>query len=242
MDTIKLEGTKAKMIAHRGLSCIERENTYPAFIAAANRSYYGIETDVHVAKDGNFVIIHDSTTERVSNGLININVEKCTYDQIKEIVLPDLDGSISRNDIRIPLLQDYINICKKYSKKCILEIKDRFNKKDIIRMVELIKTLDYLDNVIFISFVYENLVDLREILPNCNIQFLTDKEIDNKLIAKLKKYNFDLDIHFHRINNESLNLLHDNDIKVNVWTCDNKEKAETLSKLGVDFITSNILE
>lgn len=127
-------------------------------------------------------------------------------------------------------------------KNILLEIKDGFNKKDIIRMVELIKTLDYLDNVIFISFVYENLVDLREILPNCNIQFLTDKEIDNKLIAKLKKYNFDLDIHFHRINKESLNLLHNNDIKVNVWICYNKEKTETLSKLGVDFITSNILE
>ena len=41
MDTVKIKAKGVKMIAHRGLSGIERENTYPAFVAAANRSYYG---------------------------------------------------------------------------------------------------------------------------------------------------------------------------------------------------------
>ena len=57
------------MIAHRGLSGLERENTYPAFIAAGNRSYFGIETDIHKTADGEFVVIHDETTERVSGGI-----------------------------------------------------------------------------------------------------------------------------------------------------------------------------
>ena len=56
------------MIAHRGLSGLERENTYHAFIAAGNRSYFGIETDIHKTADGEFVVIHDETTERVSGG------------------------------------------------------------------------------------------------------------------------------------------------------------------------------
>ena len=73
MNTIKLTG-KAKMVAHRGLSGIERENTNPAFVAAGNRSYWGIETDVHKTSDGQFVIIHDETTERISAGEYNINV------------------------------------------------------------------------------------------------------------------------------------------------------------------------
>ena len=60
MDTIKFEKRQVRMVAHRGLSGIERENTCPAFIAAANRSYYGVETDVHVTQDGQFVILHDA--------------------------------------------------------------------------------------------------------------------------------------------------------------------------------------
>jgi glycerophosphoryl diester phosphodiesterase len=38
MDTIKIAKNNVKMVAHRGLSAIELENTNAAFIAAANRS------------------------------------------------------------------------------------------------------------------------------------------------------------------------------------------------------------
>ena len=93
MDTIKINAKETKIIAHRGLSGIERENTCPAFLAAANRSYFGIETDVHVTKDGKFVIIHDETTERVSLGKNNINVEETNYEAVRDIILPDLDAS-----------------------------------------------------------------------------------------------------------------------------------------------------
>ena len=242
MDTIKLQKNGVKMIAHRGLSGIERENTYPAFVAAGNRSYFGIETDVHVTRDGKFVIIHDETTERVSLGKINLNVENCTFDEIKDVELPDLDGSTSRRDIKIPLLCDYISICKKYGKICVLELKNRFKSEDIKRMVEEIKGLGYLENVIFISFSYENCADLRALLPDATIQFLTMEVMSDSLTQLLAKNRLDLDIYYPRINAEWIEKLHKLGIKVNVWTCDNRDDAESLANLGVDFITSNILE
>ena len=102
MNTKKFNSLNTRVIAHRGLSGIERENTCPSFIAAGNRSYFGIETDVHVTKDGQFVIIHDETTERVSLGKYNINVEESDYSAIKDMVLPDLDSSFNRQDIKNP--------------------------------------------------------------------------------------------------------------------------------------------
>lgn len=242
MDTIKIEGHKPKMIAHRGLSGIELENTYPAFVAAANRSYFGIETDVHVTADGKFVVIHDETTERVSLGAYNVNVETSPFDAVKDIILPDLDGNTSRRDIKIPLLADYINICKKYGKKCVLELKNRFATADIIRMVEEIKALDYLDNMIFISFSYENCTDLRAILPTATIQFLTGEFMNDEILKKLTDHKLDLDIFYAKINKEWVEKLHSLGIRINVWTCDNKEQAQALATMGVDFITSNILE
>ena len=44
MDTIKIEKKNTLMVAHRGVSGLEKENTLAAFIAAGNRSYYGVET------------------------------------------------------------------------------------------------------------------------------------------------------------------------------------------------------
>ena len=55
-----------EMIAHRGLSGLERENTCAAFIAAGNRSYYGIETDIHITRDGRFIVYHDDNTLRLT--------------------------------------------------------------------------------------------------------------------------------------------------------------------------------
>ncbi len=242
MDTIKIQKNGTKMIAHRGLSGIERENTCPAFVAAGNRSYFGIETDVHVTCDGKFVIIHDETTERVSLGKITLNVENCTFDEIKDVNLPDLDGSTSRRDIIIPLLCDYIGICKKYGKVCVLELKNRFKTEDIKRMIEEIKNLGYLENVIFISFHYDNCADLRAILPNATIQFLTGEAMNERILNLLQENRLDLDICYRGINGEWIEKLHKLGIKVNVWTCDNKDDAESLANLGVDFITSNILE
>lgn len=129
MDTIKINSKQAKIIAHRGLSGIECENTCPAFVAAGNRSYFGIETDVHKSKDGKFVIIHDETTQRVSLQQSNINVEESNYSSVSSLILPDLDKTTIRQDIRIPLLDEYIKICKKYNKICVLELKNHFEKK-----------------------------------------------------------------------------------------------------------------
>ena len=242
MNTVKINSNEVKMIAHRGVSGIERENTCPAFVAAGNRSYFGIETDVHVTKDGKFVIIHDETTERVSSGEYNINVEECDYSEIEKIVLPDLDGTTDRKDIRIPLLSEYIKICKKYEKTCVLEIKNHFEERYIEKLIEEIKELEYIDKIIFISFDFENCVNVRKLLPENDVQFLTSKEITNELIEKLCANNLNLDIYHKQLTAENIEYLHSKGIKVNCWTCDDKEDAEKLVSYGVDFITSNILE
>ena len=240
--TVSVDKKNTKMIAHRGLSGLERENTCPAFIAAANRSYYGIETDVHVCRDGEFVIIHDDNTARVSGGKYRINVEEITYEELSDIVLPDLDGTFERGDIRIPKLSEYIKICKKYGKRAVLELKNPFAREDAVRLIDEISKLEYLHGVTFISFDFNNCVMLRELLSNADIQWLTSDEITFEMIEKLKRYSFGIDIYYKRLNREMIDLLHINGIVVNCWTCDDKSSAEELALMGVDYITTNILE
>ena len=242
MDTIKINSNGVKIIAHRGLSGIEKENTCPAFVAAGNRSYFGIETDVHITKDNKFVIMHDETTERVSLGEHNINIEECNYSEVEGIVLPDIDGTKIRSDVRIPLLQEYIKICKKYEKVAVLEIKSYFGEANIKKLVNAIIDMDYIENVIFISFALENCINVRKYCPENNVQFLTGDEVTEELIGTLLKHNLDLDIYYKKLNADNIALLHSKGIKVNCWTCNDKTEAENLVSWGVDFITTNILE
>ena len=84
-DTIKLDkgGSGVLMIAHRGLSGLETENTECAFVAAGNRSYYGIETDVHFTKDGKYVISHDGNLSRVFGK--NIEIKDYLYEDLRKV-------------------------------------------------------------------------------------------------------------------------------------------------------------
>lgn len=246
MDTIKIQGKKTKMIAHRGVSGLERENTCPAFVAAGNRSYFGIETDIQALPDGTFIAMHDDDTARLFQYKSNVNVRNNTWDNLKDIVLPDLDGSLDRRDIRIPTLRDYVSICKKYEKTCILEVKNVFSKQNIARMVEEIRALDYLDGVIFISIEYENCVNLRALLPDAKIQYLTGQRMDDEVIRMLTSIHVDagVDIDFANParNKERLDRLHALGIEVNFCTCDDPTLARELIDLGADYLTSNILE
>jgi glycerophosphoryl diester phosphodiesterase len=239
MDTIKIDKKNTKIIAHRGLSGIEKENTCSAFVAAGNRSYFGIETDVHKTLDGKYVIFHDDTTGRVATD--DLAVEKSTYDTLKKLVLTDTDGKKSRTDLVIPDLVDYIRICKKYGKTAVLELKNRFEKEEVFEIVSIIEKENYLDNVIFISFCLENLVNLKSKYPDQKAEFLED-DFHDSVIYTLKKYGLGIDIRYTELNKERIDLFHKNGIEVNCWTCNDPEAGEKLAEYGIDYITTNILE
>ena len=56
------------VIAHRGASSYAPENTLAAFDLAIQMGVGHLELDVHAARDGHVVVIHDETVDRTTNG------------------------------------------------------------------------------------------------------------------------------------------------------------------------------
>lgn len=240
MNTIKLNGNGVRMIAHRGLSGLEKENTCSAFVAAGNRErYFGVETDVHKTKDGRFVIFHDDSTERV--GLDAMVVENSTFDTLRKLQLTDIDGKRGRADLIIPTLEEYIEICKKYEKVCVLELKNEFRPADIYKITGIFEKADYLDHLIIISFQLKNLIALRRRFPDLPAQYLLQHWHDDTLAA-LEKHRLGLDIHFPDLTAEIVRQVHGAGLEVNCWTVNTPEDGQAMLALGVDYITTNILE
>ena len=240
MDTIKVAHGTTRMVAHRGVSKLEKENTQHAFVAAGNRSYWGVETDVRTTADGNFIILHDETTARVAGG-DGKKPEECTLAELREIVLCDMDGATPNPALRLPTLEEYIRICKKYGKNCVLELKTEMDEATTVRMIDRIRTEGYLERVTFISFLFEDLVHVRKLLPDQKIQFLFGKCTD-EIFENVKAHRMDVDIYYKELTEELLHRFHDAGMEVNCWTVDDPDVAERLIGWGVDYITSNILE
>ena len=231
MTTIKLNKYgHTKMIAHRGLSGLHTENTMSAFKAAGKASFYGIETDVHITKDGKFIVFHDNTTRRLAK--INFEIEKTEYAKLRLLPI---------KFHRIPNLSEYINCCKHYNKIAVLEIKNKMKRENINEIFKIISDLGYIEETVFISFSAENLMYIRENNKNQPVQFLCEK-FDSSTLDLLLKNHFDLDINFTSLSHDIVDICHDNGIKVNCWTVNEPADAERLIDYGVDFITSNIIE
>lgn len=239
MNTTKIKTGKTLMVAHRGLSGIETENTCAAFVAAGNRSYYGIETDIHQTADGKYILIHDGNTKRVSGDVIE--VEESTYSTLRKVQLKNKNGKRDRSDLRLPSLEEYISICKKYEKVSVLELKSAYTKEQIQEIIDRIVALDYLDQVLFISFKHDNLRMVREILPEQPCQFLTSTVTD-ALLDELIEEKIGLDVDKEALTEEIIQKLHAHGLEVNCWTVDDKEEAEKYISWGIDYITTNILE
>jgi len=106
--------------AHRGLSKIAPENTLPAFIHAGNAGFWGAETDVQLSLDGEWVLMHDATVDRTTNG--TGAVDSLTLAQLKIL---DAGSWFSDYyvDARVPTLLEYLQTCKRAGLIPVPEIK-----------------------------------------------------------------------------------------------------------------------
>ena len=240
MDTVKFEEKgNIKMIAHRGLSGLERENTCPAFLAAAMRSYWGIETDVHVTKDGKYILVHDDDLVRIAG--VGVTVEETDYATLRALRFKDVYGKSEEENMFLPSLDEYLSICKKYGKQAILELKNRMDAQDVLEIVSAVEQSGWLDRTTFISFSGENLVELRKRYPAVQAQYLLEK-VTEEDIQFMIAHRLDADLRWDCIRTKLVKRLHSEGIKVNCWTVDGRECARLMKNCGVDFITSNILE
>ena len=230
---------EVKMIAHRGLSGLYMENTLPAFEAAGQRSYYGIETDVHVTKDGKFIVAHDDDLKRIAG--LDIVIEETTYEELRALRFKDMNGKSEEKNLYLPSLNEYIEVCKKYDKQAILELKNEMKAEEVWAIAEAIKAQGWYERTTFISFAGENLLRLREKYADADAQFLaedsTDEEIEFMIQNKL-----DADLCWAHLTKAKVDRLHAAGLKVNCWTVDGRVCATLIKSCGVDFITSNILE
>ncbi|MBR5451582.1 MAG: glycerophosphodiester phosphodiesterase [Clostridia bacterium] len=105
---------KGLFIAHRGLHNKDEgvpENSMAAFGRAIDGGY-AIENDIHLTKDGEIVVFHDDTLDRVCG--VEGKVEEKTLAELKELKLlgtneqiPTLKECLELVDARVPMLIEF---------------------------------------------------------------------------------------------------------------------------------------
>ena len=68
VQLLRAPGSPVLRVGHRGAKGHAPENTMASFDLAVQMGVHAVETDVHLSKDGEVVIIHDHTVDRTTDG------------------------------------------------------------------------------------------------------------------------------------------------------------------------------
>ncbi|HSB91596.1 MAG TPA: glycerophosphodiester phosphodiesterase family protein [Flavitalea sp.] len=97
------------VIAHRGDHTKVPENTIASYQHAINAGADYVEVDLRTTSDGQLVVMHDGTVDRMTNG--TGKVKELTYNTIRSLKVADKSkpGSAS---FRVPNFEEVLNACK----------------------------------------------------------------------------------------------------------------------------------
>ena len=156
---------------HRGASGYAPENTLEAFELAAQQGAHGVELDVHLSRDGELVVAHDETIERVSDGTGRL----CDHSLSELKRLRFNKTHPEYQNARIPTLGEVFELLAPTGLKVNVELKNSLiDYPDLeARCVELAARTGMTERVLYSSFNHHSLLRLKAIDPSipCGILY-----------------------------------------------------------------------
>lgn len=156
-----------EIIGHRGNPSTQQENTVAGSVEAFKLGATMVENDVYLMRDGNIVVMHDSTLDRTTNGE-GKTVEQ-TAQTIKKFQVDAKEGVPSEP---IPLLKDYFEEFKGTGEVIVIELKSSDTKLGA-PLAKLIKEYEMERQVVIIAFGKSMINSIRAAAPDISVNFLT---------------------------------------------------------------------
>ncbi|MFL2019444.1 glycerophosphodiester phosphodiesterase family protein [Weissella hellenica] len=235
-----------RFFAHRGAQVIAPENSLPALKKVNNHS--GYEIDIHQTSDGRWVVMHDGNIDRMTSKKGAIS--SYTFDQLRNIPISkgSSAGRYMASELVIPSLEEALIVAKDKRLTPVIEIKkdstDNYTSASYDSLVAIIKKFNVEKEMMFISFDYNSLVEVKKRLPLVEVSYLTSdftQDLIDKAVALGVNSGIDADYTNSHFNARNVQLAHDAGLKVGAWTTADDSKRDALLAMGVDFITTNSL-
>ena len=213
-----------QVLAHRGASRAERENTLRAFERAGEMGADGVELDVRRAADDVLVVHHDP---RLGDGRV-----------IRATLSADLPE-------HVPTLSDALDACA--GMWVNLEIKNDETEPDFDpsewvaeATMALLAQRGEAERWLMSSFRIETMDRCRELSPQVRTAWLTSIVPDDVVETLRAKGHVALHPWVRLLTKDVIDRCHAAGIAVNTWTCDDPDRMRELIEWGIDGICTNV--
>jgi glycerophosphoryl diester phosphodiesterase len=238
------------MPAHRGESFVAPENTMAAYALAWKNGEKAIETDIHLSKDGQVVIMHDYDTFRTSGKKVKLAMKDATVAELQKVDVGAWKGPEWAGQT-VPTLRQLYEAMPAGT-KCFTEIKSGV---DVVPAhAALVKEMKKgPDQIVVISFKADALEASKRAMPEYKHYFLANHKKDKATGEYLPTPNVDEWIATaKRIKADGLDLqavppltqaeckkVLDAGLELHVWTVDDPAVAKRYLDWGAMSVTTN---
>ncbi len=228
------------VIAHRGACRQAPENTLPAFEIAANWGVDLIELDCQASADGVPIVIHDDDLRRTTSapaewGTQRLKVVERTADELAALDAGQWFGPRFQGTRLSPLADVLATISPRTP--LLIECKSG-SPAELCRL--LTDNPRWVDRVAVQSFDWRFLAECRSRLPNLVLGALGEEKLTPERLDQMAG----LDIAAVGWRNEdvdaaAIELAHQRQFQVWVWTVDDPARQRQLLDAGVDGLITN---
>lgn len=218
--------------AHRGSSLRAPENSLSAIEAAIEDGADYAEIDVQETADGVIMVMHDSDLLRIAGR--DWKIWETDYDRLRELDAGSWFGPEFAGE-RIPTLEEVIELARG---RIRLNIELKYNGHDqrlAERVVDILETSDFVDQVVISSLELRGIREVREIDPEARVGFIVASSIGN-----LTRIDADFfSINSRSVSQDLVRRLRRNGKGVHVWTVNGRRNMSTFIDLGVENIITD---
>lgn len=182
-----------KIFAHRGVFDIYPENSYRALQSALDKKF-SIETDLRFTKDGDFIIIHDDTLQRLCGG--NLRVSDLTLNELENMHYRDKNGQEVSDS-----LISFRNYCQLFSQTprellTAVQIKvDSQTEKGLKKISEYFETFNLFEKAFVFDLTLQSAKKMRKINSKIKIALIISEIVFEPTIQlwhTVKNFDFDI--------------------------------------------------
>ncbi|MGH9799898.1 MAG: glycerophosphodiester phosphodiesterase, partial [Blastocatellia bacterium] len=222
------------VIAHRGASAYQPENTLAAFALAIAQGAQMIELDLHISRDNQVVVIHDETLDHTTN--LKGRVDQLTLAEIKQ-------ADAGKGE-RVPTLEETLDLTIG-KLRLYLEIKDRRAAAETLRIIRARRCQD---EVMLASFDVELMRRLGEEVGDIELGVILGNDTLNPFVRwreafpwiALRRVNYQvLCMQVERCPGYLAQRVKAGGKKLYVWTADEDSQFAAMIERGVNGIVTN---
>jgi glycerophosphoryl diester phosphodiesterase len=233
--------------AHRGGAALWPENSLLAFRSALALGVDALELDLHLTADGEVVVLHDPTLERMSTG--RGAVRDATLADLASVRLKTPEGAATAE--RVPTLAQVLDLVAQSSSELLPEIKlDAHRQRyDGIeeKVLALIRARGLLARTTIQGFQGDTIRRLRELEPAARTMLLVgrgdvgrDRARPAEAVRRARELGAtDLGMNHRLIDADVVAAARAAGIRLSAWTVNDENDIRRMIDLGVDLVMSD---